>query len=105
MYLVRVLFAMVLSVAVFPASALDLNLASAAELQQIKGIGPKTAENIIAERDRGGAFDSLQDLSDRVKGIGPKRVNGLEASGLKVGVSASEKTTSASGSAIAKENK
>lgn len=69
----------------FQVAALDLNQATASELQQIKGIGPKTAELIIAERSRGGPFESLQDLSDRVKGIGPKRLVVLEASGLKTG--------------------
>lgn len=84
MYLARFLLLSALSLGVWPANAVDLNQASATELRQIKGIGPKTAENIIAERTRGGPFDSLQDLSDRVKGIGPKRVVSLEASGLKV---------------------
>lgn len=64
--------------------AVDLNSATQTELQQIKGIGPKTAERIIEERTRGGPFDSLADLSDRVKGIGPKRLVGLETAGLKV---------------------
>lgn len=102
MYLVRILLAAALSLSVLPVSAVDLNQASAAELRQIKGIGPKTAESILAERERAGPFDSLQDLSDRVKGIGPKRVSGLEAAGLKVGVSAPEKNTSRS--AAPKEN-
>lgn len=67
------------------ASALDLNQASQAELQEIKGIGPKTAARILEERQRGGPFESMQDLSDRVKGIGAKRITQLQASGLQVG--------------------
>ena len=66
------------------AVAVDLNQASLQELQQIKGIGPKTAQRILEERDRAGAFDSLQDLSDRVKGIGPKRLQGLQEAGLHI---------------------
>lgn len=75
----------VLGLSSFQLSAVDLNQATVSDLQQIKGIGPKTAERIIDERSRGGPFDSLQDLSDRVKGIGPKRLVTLEASGLKAG--------------------
>lgn len=66
------------------AAAIDLNQATALQLQQIKGIGPKTAERIIEERDRAGPYRSLQDLSDRIKGIGAKRVVSLEQAGLKV---------------------
>lgn len=66
------------------ASAVDLNSASALELQSLNGIGPKTAAMIIEERTRGGKFSSLSDLSDRVKGIGPKKAASLQAAGLKV---------------------
>lgn len=103
MYLVRILLMSVLSLTAFSVSAVDLNQASAAELRQIKGIGPKTAENIIAERTRGGPFDSLQDLSDRVKGIGPKRLVNLETSGLKVDKSALPNAISTPDSVTTKE--
>ena len=66
------------------AAAIDLNTADAQQLQQIKGIGPRTAERILEERQRGGPFDSLQDLADRVKGIGAKKIITMEQSGLKV---------------------
>ena len=66
------------------AAAVDLNTADAQQLQQIKGIGPRTAELILEERQRGGPFDSLQDLADRVKGIGAKKIITMEQSGLKV---------------------
>src|SRR5699024_875213 len=62
--------------------AMDLNHASSAELPGQPGIGPKTAESIIEERERGGAFTSLQDLSARVRGIGPKRLEALKEAGL-----------------------
>ena len=100
---VRCLLFSVLSLITLPLNAVDLNHATADELRQIKGIGPKTAESIIAERARGGPFDSLQDLSDRVKGIGPKRVDSLEASGLKVGTPVPQ-TTLTSAPADTKEN-
>ncbi len=66
------------------AGAVDLNTADAQQLQQIKGIGPRTAELILEERQRGGPFDSLQDLADRVKGIGAKKIITMEQAGLKV---------------------
>lgn len=67
------------------ARALDLNTATLQELQSLNGIGPKTATMIVDERSRGGEFSSLSDLSDRVRGIGPKKAAALHAAGLKVG--------------------
>ena len=66
------------------AAGVDVNSASPAQLQEIKGIGPKMAQVIIDERERGGRFDSLTDLSERVKGIGPKKAAALQAGGLTV---------------------
>lgn len=65
--------------------AIDVNTASLQQLQEVKGIGPKTASLIIEERDRGGRFESMKDVSERVKGIGPKKASALEAAGLTVG--------------------
>lgn len=62
--------------------AVDLNRATAQELQTVRGIGPKTARTIINERTRGGDYESFTDLSDRVKGIGPKKASALQAAGL-----------------------
>lgn len=67
------------------ALAVDINTATVQQLQEIKGIGPKTANLIIEERDRAGAFESMADVSERVKGIGPKKAASLEMAGLKVG--------------------
>lgn len=64
--------------------AVDLNQATVEQLQTVSGIGPKTAQTIVDERKRGGNYASLTDLSDRVKGIGPKKATALQASGLKV---------------------
>lgn len=49
----------------------DLNTASAALLSYISGIGPKTAEAIVAHRDENGRFAARRHLKD-VSGIGPK---------------------------------
>ena len=67
------------------ARALDVNQASAQQLETIRGIGPRTAEIIINERERGGRFDSFEDLAERVRGIGEKKAKALEAAGLQVG--------------------
>jgi competence ComEA-like helix-hairpin-helix protein len=49
---------------------LDLNRASAVDLQQLPGIGPALARRIVAYRDSTGGFRSLDELG-RVSGIGP----------------------------------
>ena len=72
-----------------PAWAVDVNRASAQELQSVRGIGPKTAQAIVGERMRGGSFESFQDLSERVKGIGAKKVQSLQAAGLTLSGAAS----------------
>ena len=69
----------------FAAYALDVNVASVAELERLRGIGPRTAQMIIQERERAGAFESLTDLSERVRGIGAQRVKVLHSGGLRVG--------------------
>ncbi len=69
----------------FAAYALDVNVASVAELERLRGIGPRTAQMIIQERTRAGAFESLSDLSDRVRGLGAQRIKVLQSLGLRVG--------------------
>jgi competence protein ComEA len=49
----------------------DVNVAGVEQLMTIPGVGPVTAQNIIAAR-AGGPFKSVEDLDLRVKGIGPK---------------------------------
>jgi len=61
-----------------PASGglLDLNRASAADLEQLPGIGPAKAKAIVEHRERYGPFRSVDDLLN-VKGIGPKLMERL----------------------------
>jgi competence ComEA-like helix-hairpin-helix protein len=58
----------------FAQGTIDLNTASASELEKLPGVGPKTAAKIVAEREANGPFASLQDVEKRVKGIGPKSI-------------------------------
>ena len=53
-----------------PGSPLDVNAASAAALEALPCIGPRTAAAIVAHRDRHGPFASVEALLD-VRGIGP----------------------------------
>lgn len=55
------------------ARRLNINTASAAELETLPGIGPALAGRIIADRERHGRFGSIDDL-DRVPGIGPRTI-------------------------------
>jgi competence ComEA-like helix-hairpin-helix protein len=56
-----------------PLHPVNLNTASAAELQQVPGIGPATADKILQARKAYGKFKSVDDLQ-AVQGIGPKRL-------------------------------
>ncbi|HEX5946116.1 MAG TPA: helix-hairpin-helix domain-containing protein [Acidimicrobiales bacterium] len=51
----------------------DINRASAAELEELPGVGPATAEAIIAHREQNGPFASVDDLID-VRGIGDAKL-------------------------------
>jgi competence protein ComEA len=50
---------------------LDINRADWPELIQLPGVGQVLAQRWIAERERGGAFRSHDDLS-RIRGVGPR---------------------------------
>lgn len=56
-----------------PLHPINLNTASSAELQQVPGIGPSTADKILKMRKSYGPFKSVDDLR-AIKGIGPKRM-------------------------------
>jgi len=51
----------------------DINRATADELESLPGIGAKTAEAIIQYRNSNGPFKCVEDLLS-VKGIGPKKL-------------------------------
>jgi len=56
-----------------PLHPVNLNTATAAELQQVPGIGPSTAEKILQARKSYGSFKSVNDL-EAIRGIGPKKL-------------------------------
>jgi competence protein ComEA len=55
----------------------DVDHASAAELERLPGIGPALARRIVADRDSLGPFGSLREL-ERVAGVGPGLARRIE---------------------------
>lgn len=51
-----------------------LNEGEAKALEDIKGIGNKTAADIIASREADGPFESLEDAAERVGGVSLKQL-------------------------------
>lgn len=56
---------------------LDLNTATAAQLETLPGIGPVLAARIVDYREQHGRFRSVRDLL-KVAGIGPKKFASIE---------------------------
>ncbi|MBP7666314.1 MAG: helix-hairpin-helix domain-containing protein [Burkholderiaceae bacterium] len=81
--LITALFTTLALLAGQAASAADVNQASAAELEAVKGIGPALSGKILAARQQG-SFKSWSDLVDRVAGMGPGNAARLSQNGLTV---------------------
>jgi competence protein ComEA len=89
-----------LSMAMFSAATLaatDINKASQAQLEEVKGIGPAMSTRILDERKKS-AFKNWDDVVERVKGIGPGNAAKFSSNGLTV----NGETFTASATATAK---
>jgi len=95
-------------------AAVDVNKATQAELEGIKGIGPAISGKIIEERNKG-AFKDWQDMVTRVKGVGETNaakfstqgmtVNGAAFSGAPAKAAAPTAAPAATPAAAKKEDK
>jgi len=66
------------SVPAAPPGLVNVNVATQDELETLPGIGPSTAQKIIADREANGPFSTVQDLT-RVSGIGEKKLESILA--------------------------
>lgn len=68
--MLKTFIALALSIsASWAVAAVDLNRASVAELDSIKGVGPATSARILEARKQG-AFKNWADFIERVQGVG-----------------------------------
>lgn len=74
-----------------PAQTVNLNTATAAQLEALPGIGPSMAQRIVAHREKNGPFKKLEDLMN-IQGIGEKSFLKLRPL-LTVGAQADAKPT------------
>ena len=99
--MIRLLTPLVLATALavfapaFAASgAIDVNKATQAELETVKGIGPTMSSKILAAR-KSGDFKDWDDLVQRVSGMGPGNARRMSEAGLRVGAHAFAGTATA----------
>lgn len=59
-----------------PVGPVNLNTATAEQLDTLDGVGPATAAKILAYRQQHGGFSSVSQL-DQIPGIGPKKLAAL----------------------------
>jgi len=79
MVVLMFLMSMTLAGATYAGDMVNVNTATVAQLETIKGIGPKTAAAIIAYREEHGNFSSVAGLT-AVKGIGNKKLQKIAGS-------------------------
>ncbi len=75
-------------------AAVDVNKATAAELDGIKGIGPAISTKILDERKKGN-FKDWNDFIERVKGVGDSNAAKFSSEGLTVNGSGFKGATAA----------
>ncbi|MEK6769420.1 MAG: helix-hairpin-helix domain-containing protein, partial [Gemmatimonadota bacterium] len=62
-----------------PGERMDMDRASAREIERLPRVGPALARRIVEDRDSAGPFGSLEHL-DRVPGVGPSLLHAIERS-------------------------
>ena len=82
--MIRTLVTLIVAAFAFTAhAAVDVNKATQAELETVKGIGPNVSTRILDERKKG-SFKDWSDVVTRVKGVGPANATRFSADGLTV---------------------
>ena len=79
----KLLAVLAMSWAAVSFAAVDVNTASAADLDSVKGIGPAMSTRILDERKKA-PFKDWGDFVSRVKGVGAKSAAKLSTGGLTV---------------------
>ncbi|MBE7940850.1 MULTISPECIES: helix-hairpin-helix domain-containing protein [Ramlibacter] len=79
----KLLAFMVMLYAAVAFAAVDVNKATSAELDSVKGIGPAISTRIVEER-KNAPFKDWDDFINRVKGVGDKSAAKLSENGLTV---------------------
>ena len=79
----KILALVVMLYATLSFAAVDVNKATAAELDSIKGIGPATSTKIMDERKKGN-FKDWNDFIERVKGVGEGNAAKFSSEGLTI---------------------
>jgi competence protein ComEA len=79
----KILALLVMLYATLAMAAVEVNKATDAQLDSVKGIGPATSKQILDERKKG-EFKSWEDLISRVKGIAEAKAAKLSEEGLTV---------------------
>ncbi|WP_291937188.1 DUF655 domain-containing protein [Limnohabitans sp.] len=65
------------------AQQIDLNKASEVELDALKGVGPVLTKELMNERKKA-PFKDWEDVTSRVKGLGPQKASSLSEQGVRV---------------------
>ena len=91
--MIRNLIAIVLATFALSAfAAVDVNKASQAELETVKGIGPGLSGKILEAR-KTSSFKNWTDMVERVGGVGPGNAARFSQAGLTVGGAAFDAST------------